>query len=167
MHLSAKFVLLLASISVSIASPIYDGTIIDKESAPLLSSISTAEHEIPNNYIVVFKKYVNDVSATEHHNWVADIHESSLASLRKRSQVPLVRTGDDESIFNLDVDSLTGLKHIYNIAGGLLGYSGAFDHTVIDEIRKHPDVSPIWPCFAGAYLSPRASCTRIASALDK
>ncbi|RPB05278.1 subtilisin-like protein, partial [Choiromyces venosus 120613-1] len=137
MHLSAKFALLLASISVSIASPIYDAT---GKPAPLVTSLSAQEHEIPNNYIVVFKKHVDGMSATGHHSWVADLHETSISSLRKRSQVPLIR-GEGDSSSSVDVDTLTGLKHTYNISGSLLGYSGAFDESVVERIRNHPDVA--------------------------
>lgn len=135
--LSAQFLALLASISVTIASPIFDTTVVDKQSAPLLSSTTSAEHAIPNNYIVVFKQHVDGSAATEHHSWVANIHSAKVAELRKRSQIPILQSGGVVD----DVEALTGLKHTYNISDGLTGYSGAFDETVIDEIRKHPDVS--------------------------
>jgi len=142
MHLSAKFALLLASISVSIASPIHDATL--GKPAPLVTPISALEHEIPNNYIVVFKKHVDGASATGHHSWVTDLHETSISSLRKRSQIPLIRgESDSSSSVDVDIDSLTGLKHTYNISGGLLGYSGAFDESVMEQIRNHPDVAYI------------------------
>lgn len=141
MKLSANFAVLLASISVTIASPIFDTTVVNKDSAPLLSSASAADHEIPNNYIVVFKKDVGDEVASAHHNWVTDIHEASVASLRKRSQIPLMGHSSSSEALPLDVDSLTGLKHTYNISGGLTGYSGSFDDSVLEEIRKHPAVS--------------------------
>ena len=60
-----------------------------------------------------------------------DIHEQTLNTkleLRKRSQEPFL-----ETVFD-------GLKHTYNMAG-LKGYSGHFDESVIDAIRKHPDVA--------------------------
>lgn len=142
MKLTANFAVLLASISVTIASPIFDTTVVNKDSAPLLSSASAADHEIPNNYIVVFKKDVGDDAASAHHSWVTDIHETSVASLRKRSQIPLMEhASNGDEAFPLDVDSLTGLKHKYNISGGLTGYSGSFDDSVLEEIRKHPAVS--------------------------
>jgi cerevisin len=140
MKLSANFVVLLASISVSIASPIFDTTVVNKDSAPLLSSASAADHEIPNNYIVVFKKEVGGEVASAHHSWVTDIHEASVASLRKRSQIPLMEHSSNSEV-PLDVDSLTGLKHTYNSSGGLTGYSGSFDDSVLEEIRKHPAVA--------------------------
>ena len=112
------------------ASPVFTDTSIHHDAAPLLSS-TTAE-EIPNSYVVVFKDHVTHSSACNHHSWVQDLHtktEESRIELRKRSQIPLV-----DDIFG-------GLKHTYNIAGGLLGYSGHFDDAVIEEIRRHPDVS--------------------------
>lgn len=160
MKLSANFAVLLASISVTIASPIYDTTIVNKESAPLLSSTSAAEHEISNNYIVVFKKNVGDEVALAHHSWVTGIHEASISSLRKRSQIPLMKHhGDSDEDFPLDVDSLTGLKHTYKIPGGFTGYSGSFDDSVLEEIRKHSAVS-LHPCppLPRAYLATGVSC---------
>jgi cerevisin len=40
-------------------------------------------------------------------------------------------------------DIFHGLKHTYNIAGGLMGYSGHFDEDTIEQIRQHPDVELI------------------------
>ena len=92
--------------------------------APLVSS-ETAVH-IPDSYIIVLKDHVTQNLAAEHHDWVHGLHASSL---KKRSQVPFVDT-----VFG-------GLKHTYNIAGSVLGYSGHFDQDVIEAIRRHPDVS--------------------------
>lgn len=161
MKLSANFAVLLASISVTIASPIFDTSVVNKDSAPLLSSTSAAEHQISNNYIVVFKKNVGDEVASAHHSWVTNIHEASISSLRKRSQIPLMKHhGNPNEASPLDVDSLTGLKHTYKIPGGFTGYSGSFDDSVLEEIRKHSAVSS-HPCSAsspGAYLATGVSC---------
>ncbi|KAL7271914.1 proteinase B [Rhizina undulata] len=138
MKISAKFAVLLASISVSIASPIFDTTVVNKDAAPLLSSTSSAEHEIPNHYIVVFKSHVDSDAASEHHTWVANMHKASVSELRKRSQLPIV--GSDDASF-VDVESLKGVKHTYDFGGELLGYAGSFDESVLNEIRKHPDVA--------------------------
>lgn len=136
--LTAPFLALLGSISVTIASPIYDTTIVNKASAPLLSSTSSAEHIIPNNYIVVFKKNVDGSAISEHQSWVADIHSAKVAELKKRSQIPLLQ---ESGVAVDDVEALTGLKHTYNIEGHLAGYSGAFDESTVEAIRQHPDVS--------------------------
>ena len=95
-------------------------------------SAKFAEHEIPDSYIVVFKDHVKENSAIEHHTWVQELH----TSLKKRSQIPLLKAGSEW--LN---DAADGLKHTFNLAGELLGYSGTFDESVVEEIRKHPDVS--------------------------
>lgn len=101
--------------------------------APILSS-SNAD-SIPNRYIIKFKKHVTDSHAADHHNWLSSVHSNSQESreleLRKRGQFPLVDT-----VFE-------GLKHTYKIGGGFMGYAGHFDDATIEEIRRHPDVSPL------------------------
>ena len=111
------------------ASPILVDTI-HNDVAPLLSSFNSVE--IPNSYVVVFKKHVTDQAANVHHSWVQEIHfdsQNTKAELRKRDQFPF-----QDTVFE-------GLKHTYNIAGSLLGYSGHFDDDVIERVRRHPDVS--------------------------
>lgn len=98
--------------------------------APLLQSVN-AKH-IPNSYIVKFKDHVKHHEAAAHHAWVNDLHvqtESRKLELRKRSSVPFV----DEL--------MEGMKHTYNIAGSFMGYSGHFDDAVLEQLRRHPDVS--------------------------
>ena len=125
------------------ASPVLVDTI-HNEAAPILSS--TQATEVPDSYIVVFKKDVSHVTAALHHDWVQDQHltvEKSKRDLNKRSQFPITAFG--------------GLRHTYNIAGSLLGYSGHFDESVIERVRRHPDVSkfvhhpylPIYPHVTG------------------
>jgi cerevisin len=114
---------LLASASPVIVESIHNGL------APLISS--TNAKEIPNSYMIQFKKHVTTSLAADHHDWVQDIHlstQKTKTELKKRSQSPMV-----DDIFH-------GLKHTYNIAGSLLGYSGHFDEDVIEQIRRHPDV---------------------------
>ncbi len=98
--------------------------------APVVSAENA--NEIPNSYMIMFKDHITHNLASAHHDWVHDLHtstETRKTELRKRSQSPFV-----DEIFN-------GLKHTYNIAGSLLGYSGHFDEEVIEQIRRHPDVS--------------------------
>ena len=113
------------------------------EVAPLLSS--TSAKEIPNSYIVVFKKHVNQDDASDHHAWVQGLHQNSQnvnTELRKRSQFPFM-----DEVFE-------GLKHTYNVGGNLLGYSGHFDESVVDQIRRHPDVSRIEKGFSHDNFPP-------------
>lgn len=114
--------LLVSSIPLVAVDTIHNGA------APVLSS--SESKEIPNSYIIVLKKEVSAASAFAHHVWVQDQHEeieNTKRELRKRDQIPM-------SIFG-------GLKHTFDIAGALLGYSGHFDDDVIERIRRHPDVS--------------------------
>lgn len=116
---------------------------IHEGAAPILSS-SNAD-VIADSYIVVFKKHVTEASANGHHNWVKGVHsasESSRTELRKRSQFPIT-----EEIFD-------GLKHTYNIAGSFLGYSGHFDDSVIEQVRRHPDVSSLLTPLPFAIVDP-------------
>ena len=117
--------------SLATASPRIGVDTIHNDAAPVLSS--TNSKPVPDSYIIVFKDHVTGSQAESHHNWIRDVHvstESSKAKLRRRSQVPLM-----DNVFR-------GLKHTYNLAGGLMGYSGHFDQDVIERIRKHPDVCP-------------------------
>ena len=127
------FVLSLLPLLAS-TSPVFRADTIHSEAAPILSSSQSIE--IPDSYIVVFKKDVSHTSAASHHAWVQDLHletESMKAKLRKKSQIPIV------------ADIFEGLRHTYNIAGDLLGYSGHFDEDVIEQVRRHPDVSTLIP----------------------
>jgi cerevisin len=122
------FLPLLAS-----ASPVLQVGTIHNDAAPVISS--TQAEEVPNSYMVVFKKHVKHTDAQEHHSWVQRIHsknEEQRMELRKRE-------------FPLTADVFSGLKHTYNIVGGLTGYSGHFDDETIEQIRRHPDVSSFLP----------------------
>jgi cerevisin len=113
------------------ASPMINVATIHNEAAPVLSS--TNSKEIPNSYIIVFKDHVTNSLAAQHHDWVQDVHAATQNQKnelrRKRSQMPFL-----EEVFS-------GLKHTIHIPNALLGYSGHFDDDVIEQIRRHPDVS--------------------------
>jgi len=112
------------------ASPFINIGTIHNGAAPVLTS-TNAKH-IPNSYIIKFKDHVRHEDAAAHHAWVDDLHlstETAKLELKKRSQIPVVD------------DMFAGLKHTYNIAGSFLGYSGHFDDLVIEQLRRHPDVS--------------------------
>ena len=103
--MKAALVSLLLPLLVT-ASPVIIDTI-HNEAAPVLSS--TQATEIPDSYIVVFKKDVSHASAASHHSWVHDQHieiETAKRDLNKRSQYPMA--------------AFTWLRHTYNIAGGFL-----------------------------------------------
>ena len=120
--------LAVAALPLLAASPVSVGTI-HNGAAPLLSSSNAKE--IPNSYVIVFKKHVTHEAASQHHGWVQDLHytsQNTKTELRKRDQFPF-----QDTVFE-------GLRHTYNIAGNLLGYSGHFDDDVIEQVRRHPDV---------------------------
>lgn len=116
--LTLAFLPLLTAASPVAVSSIHNGA------APILSSANAKE--IPDSYLVVFKKHVTSEAAAEHQSWVQDIHETSQLS-RKRSW------------FGEDV--YRGLKHTFNVGGSFLGYSGHFSEDVIEQVRRNPDVS--------------------------
>ncbi|EAT77703.2 hypothetical protein SNOG_14851 [Parastagonospora nodorum SN15] len=118
--------------ALAAASPMMQTGTIHQGAAPIMST--TNAKEVPNSYMVVFKKHVKESHAKEHHDWVQSIHtksESERMELRKRSQFPVT------------TEVFDGLKHTYNIIGGMFGYSGHFDDETIEAIRRHPDVDYI------------------------
>lgn len=118
--------------ALAAASPMFQVGTIHKDAAPVLSSVHA--EEVPDNYMVVFKKHVKDHDAKQHHDWVQGVHskgEMERMELRKRSQIPTAS------------DVFEGLKHTYNIIDGLMGYSGHFDEETLEQIRRHPDVDYI------------------------
>ncbi|CAI6309211.1 unnamed protein product [Periconia digitata] len=118
--------------ALAAASPVLQVGTIHNDAAPVLSSVHA--EEVPNSYMIVFKKHVKDTHAKEHHAWVQSVHSKSndeRMELRKRSQFPLT------------TEVFDGLKHTYNMAGRLMGYSGHFDDETLEQIRRHPDVDYI------------------------
>ncbi|KAL9056516.1 MAG: hypothetical protein Q9162_002892 [Coniocarpon cinnabarinum] len=124
---------LIALLPAVAASPlVLLGGAASEQPAPIVSAADA--QPIKDSYMVVFKDHVSHEGAAAHHSWVQELHyssESSRAELRKRSQLPLL-----DSLYE-------GLKHIYDIPGSFLGYSGHFDEDTIQEIRRHPDVKYI------------------------
>lgn len=100
---------------------------VHNDAAPVLSSVNAVE--IPDSYMVIFKDHVDSKKAKHHHSWVQELHQASAAELKKRSQFPM-----------LD-DVYQGLKHTFHIPDAFMGYSGHFDESVLEQIRRHPDVS--------------------------
>lgn len=124
-----KYSLVAVLPALAAASPTFSTETIHKDAAPVLSS--TQSKEVPNSYMVVFKKHVKDHHAKEHHDWVQSVHTKNS---QERMELRKKRSLTTE-IFN-------GLKHTYNM-GGMMGYSGHFDEETIEAIRRHPDVSTI------------------------
>lgn len=125
MKLSAViFLATLAAATPMNVETVHDGA------APILSS--TSAETIPGHYIIKFKKDVSASAVSDHHSWVQDLHndgEERRMELRKRG-------GSSADIFS-------GIKHIYKISDDFLGYAGHFDEDVIEQVRRHPDVSKL------------------------
>ena len=119
-------ILLLAPLWAT-ASPVLISSL-NHDAAPLLTS-SNAE-QVPDSYMVVFKKDISHADACSHHEWVQDLHlqiETLKTKKRDLTQLALAAFG--------------GLKHTYHIPGLMAGYSGHFDEEVIESVRRHPHVS--------------------------
>jgi cerevisin len=121
----------LSLLAAASASPIIVDTI-HNDAVPILSSVNA--QEIPNSYIVVFKKHVSNTAAKDHHSWVQNVHlvqQNARTELRKRG------------LLSFEDTMFSGMKHTYDIGGNFLGYSGHFDDEVMEQVRRHPDVSTL------------------------
>ncbi|KAJ5517934.1 hypothetical protein LT330_009927 [Penicillium expansum] len=112
------------------ASPVSVGSI-HNEAAPILSSMTS--RDIPDSYIIVFKKHVDESSASAHQTWVQEVHTAHTGRMELKKR----------SLFDFDFEAFMGLKHTFQIAGSLTGYAGHFHEDVIEQIRRHPDVEYI------------------------
>ncbi|KAK9447242.1 peptidase S8/S53 domain-containing protein [Limtongia smithiae] len=105
--------------------PKSDAAIYDE--APLLTTSTAAEHIVPDSYIIVFKKHVDEASAATHHSWVRSVHD--VAMKKRGVENPFLAAGLEH-----------GLKHVYSLTDAFKGYSGRFEASTIEQIRRHPDV---------------------------
>jgi cerevisin len=124
-----KITALLTLVAVAAAAPSLNIETIHDGAAPILSS-TNAEH-IPNSYIIKFKKHVSENEVSSHQSWIQKMHteaEQERMELRKRG------------LLDSFVDSFAGIKHTYKIGEGFMGYAGHFDESVIEKVRRHPDV---------------------------
>ncbi|KAJ6132039.1 vacuolar serine proteinase [Penicillium samsonianum] len=112
------------------ASPVAVGSI-HNDAAPILSSMTS--QDIPDSYIVVFKKHVDQSSASAHQTWLQEVHTAHTGRMELKKR----------SLFDFDFEAFMGLKHTFQIDGSLMGYAGHFHEDVIEQIRRHPDVDYI------------------------
>ncbi|CAI7654053.1 unnamed protein product [Penicillium discolor] len=112
------------------ASPVAVGSI-HNDAAPILSSMTS--RDIPDSYIIVFKKHVDQSSASAHQSWLQEVHTAHTGRMELKKR----------SLFDFDFEAFMGLKHTFQIAGSLTGYAGHFHEDVIEQIRRHPDVDYI------------------------
>ena len=145
------FALSLVPLFVS-ASPVLVDSI-HNDAAPVLSS--TQYQEIPDSYMIVFKKDVLYADAVVHQDWVQGLH------------VQVETTKANRDVSRSGFKALGGLKHTYNIPGGLLGYSGYFSEEVIGNVRRHPQVRDLPMCNPLSAIctldrTHSSSCTQVA-----
>ncbi|KAK9378232.1 peptidase S8/S53 domain-containing protein [Kockiozyma suomiensis] len=119
--------LALAALATAFVIPNYVAEAATGEGAPLLTTSTAAEHIIPDSYIIVFKEHVDEASASTHHSWVRSVHD--VAMKKRGVENPFLASGLEH-----------GLKHVYSLANSFKGYSGRFEASTIDQIRRHPDV---------------------------
>lgn len=97
---------------------------------PHLTSFSSLE-DVAASYVVVLRGGLQGEIVRSHLEWVERIHlEKSYwkAKLRKQSRFQ-------------DADhDIKRVKHTYNIGGGLVGYSGYFDESLIKRIDQCTEV---------------------------
>lgn len=110
------------------ASPVQVGSI-HNEAAPILSSMTAKD--IPDSYIIVFKEHVDQSTASAHQSWLQEVHTAHTGRMELKKR----------SVFDADLEAFMGLKHTFHVAGSLMGYAGHFHEDVIEQIRRHPDVS--------------------------
>ena len=128
--MKATFALsLMYSAAAVLAAPSFSYETIHDGAAPLISSADAVE--VPNSYIVKFKKHVSDASASDHHSWIQQLHSD-----REQQRIELRKRGD----FSVTDETFRGLAHTFKIGGEFLGYSGHFEDSTIEELRRHPDV---------------------------
>jgi Peptidase inhibitor I9 len=127
--ITMKGLLLSALPLLAAGSPVFVDTI-HNGAAPVV--LAANAEEVPGSYMVIFKNHVSEKAAVAHQLWVKSVHDDTTTQkmeLRKRSQSPM-----QDTVYE-------GLKHEYNIPGGMRGYSGHFHQDVIEQVRRHPDVS--------------------------
>uniref|UniRef100_A0A1D1XW70 Subtilisin-like protease CPC735_031240 n=1 Tax=Anthurium amnicola TaxID=1678845 RepID=A0A1D1XW70_9ARAE len=126
MMLTKKFLLVALFISSATAAPYYnsyDSYSENENIAPLVSSESA--QVIPDSYIIVFKKHVEETKVKYHHSCVHDYVSEEKRSLSKRGLLS---------------DFLSGIKHTFDFKN-FQGYTGRFSKEVLDKIRRSDEVA--------------------------
>lgn len=123
------------------AAPAFNTETIHGDAAPILSS--TNAEEVPGAYIIKFKDHVNEKKASDHHSWVQSIHDTWVKTFPENKDERVLELRKRGLGLHLSEDVFKGLKHTYNIGSGFMGYSGHFDESIIEAVRRHPDVEYI------------------------
>lgn len=121
------------------AAPAFNVETIHGDAAPILSSANA--EEVPGAYIIKFKDNVDEKTAADHHSWVQNIHDTWVKTFPEGKDERILELRKRGSGLSLSDDVFRGLKHTYKIGNGFVGYAGHFDESVIEQVRRHPDVS--------------------------
>lgn len=122
MMLAKKFLLVATFLLTSAAAAPYHNSY-SENVAPLVSSESA--QIIPDSYIIVFKKHVDEVKVKYHHSCVHDYVSEEKSDLSKRGLLG---------------DFLSGIKHTFNF-DNFQGYAGSFSEDILDKIRRSDEVN--------------------------
>jgi len=123
MMLVKNLLLVAIFISSATAAPYHNSY--SENVAPLVSSDSA--QVIPDSYIVVFKKHVDEAKVKYHHSCIHDYVSEEKRSLSKRGLLG---------------DFLSGIKHTFDF-NSFQGYSGRFSEEILDKIRRSDEVAYI------------------------
>jgi cerevisin len=122
MMLTKKFFLVATFLlSTAVAAPYHNSY--SENVAPLVSSESA--QVIPDSYIIVFKKHIDEVKVKYHHTCVHDYVSEEKRSLSKRGLLG---------------DFISGIKHTFDF-DNFQGYSGRFSQEILDKIRRSDEVN--------------------------
>lgn len=134
-----KSFIALSLAAVASAAPAFNTETIHGDAAPILSSANA--EEVPGAYIIKFKDHVDAKSAADHHSWVKNIHDTWVKTFPENKDERILELRKRGFGLSLSDEVFRGLKHTYKIGSGFVGYAGHFDDSVIEQVRRHPDVS--------------------------
>lgn len=139
----------LSLAAVASAAPAFNTETIHGDAAPILSSANA--EEVPGAYIIKFKDHVDEKSAADHHSWVKNIHDTWVKTFPENKDERILELRKRGFGLSLSDEVFRGLKHTYKIGSGFVGYAGHFDDSVIEQVRRHPDVSIPSPSILSAF----------------
>ncbi|KAL1887873.1 proteinase B [Sporothrix stenoceras] len=136
-----KGLIALSLVAVASAAPAFNTETIHGDAAPILSSANA--EEVPGAYIIKFKDHVDEKAAEDHHSWVKNIHDTWVKTFPENKDERILELRKRGFGLSLADEVFKGLKHTYKIGSGFVGYAGHFDDSVIEQVRRHPDVEYI------------------------
>lgn len=122
-------------IAAAFAASAFAATTPENVSQPLIYG-ANRERLIPNSYLVKLKDNTLESTASLHQEWLGQMYslrESQKKELRRRRL-------EHQHVLN-DKSEYGGVTQIYNFDDDFRGYAIHADEYIVEEIRKHPDVS--------------------------